>query len=717
MNQLVNLATQDGVAVITINNPPVNALSPGVPEGLVAALDAAEQDSSARAIVIIGGGRTFIAGADIKELELAAAGRGSGPPEFHDILARIEDATKPVVMAIHGTALGGGNELAMAGHYRVAVPDAQIGQPEVNLGIIPGAEGTQRLPRLVGVAAAVDLCVSGKPIRAGEALKLGLIDRVIEGDLLAGAVDFAHEVAAKGGTLRKTRELSDKLGSEFVDASIFVAGRDQARKTRRNMIAPLKVVDAIEAAATLPFDEGCKREREIFEECIASDQARALIHAFFAERAVAKIPDIPKETASYNIREIAIIGAGTMGGGIAMACANAGIPVLLKDVDQAAIDRGMAIIKKNYESSVKKGRFSQAVMDQRMALIHPQLTYEGFERADLILEAAFESMDVKKRIFGEIDKIAKPDCVLATNTSTLDIDEIASATGFPGMVIGLHFFSPANVMRLVEIVRGKRTKKEVVATALALSKKLGKVGVVVGNCRGFVGNRMMLPYMREAQFLVEEGATPEQVDRALFNFGMAMGIFAVDDMGGIDLAYRVKQEYKHLEKPGVRTPLVLEKLYHLGRYGQKTGAGWYRYDENRKPSPDPAVHELIEKTAAEGGIARRHITDDEIIERCIYIMINEAAKILDEGFALRAADIDVIYVTGYGFPAYRGGPLWYADTVGLKRVRDRIREFQAQHGDFWTPAPLLDQLADRGETFASWDAKRDAAREHAPALA
>ncbi len=707
MDKLVNLTTQDGVAVITINNPPVNAISPGVPEGLVAALDAAEKDSSARAIVIIGGGRTFIAGADIKELELAASGRGSGPPKFHDILARIEDSTKPVVMAIHGTALGGGLEVAMAGHYRVAVPDAMVGQPEVNLGIIPGAEGTQRLPRLVGVAAAVDLCVSGKPIRAPEALKLGVIDRVIEGDLLSGAVAFARELADKGGALRKTRELSDKLGSEFVDASIFAAGRDQARKTRRNMLAPLKVVDAIEAAATLPFDEGCKKEREIFEECIASDQARALIHAFFAERAVAKIPDIPKETPVYNIRQAAIIGAGTMGGGIAMACANAGISVRLKEVEQAALDRGLATIRKNYENSVKKGRFSQEVMDQRMALIHPQLTYEGFEQADLIIEAAFESMELKQRIFGEIDKIAKPDCVLASNTSTLDIDAIAAVTSRPGMVIGLHFFSPANVMRLVEIVRGKATSKEVVGTALALAKKLGKVGVVVGNCWGFVGNRMMLPYMREAQFLVEEGATPEQVDRALTNFGMAMGIFAVDDMGGIDVQWRVRDERKHLETPGLRSPLVLAKLFHSGRLGQKTGAGWYRYDENRKAIADPDVHAIIEETAAEAGIPRRRISDDEIIERCLYIMINEGAKIMEEGYALRAADIDVIYLTGYGFPGYRGGPMWYADTVGLKKVRDRIVEFHAQHGEFWEPAPLLNRLADSGETFAAWDSSRE----------
>jgi 3-hydroxyacyl-CoA dehydrogenase len=459
----------------------------------------------------------------------------------------------------------------------------------------------------------------------------------------------------------------------------------------------------------MPFDEGCKKEREIFEECIASDQARALIHAFFAERAVSKIPDIPKETAVYNIRQAAIIGAGTMGGGIAMACANAGISVRLKELQQNALDLGIATIRKNYDNSVKKGRFSQEVMDQRMALIQPQLTYEGFEQADLIIEAAFESMELKKHIFREIDKIAKPDCVLASNTSTLDIDEIASVTARPSMVIGLHFFSPANVMRLVEIVRGKATSKEVVATALALAKKLNKVGVVVGNCWGFVGNRMMLPYMREAQFLVEEGATPEQVDRALTNFGMAMGIFAVDDMGGIDVQWRVRQERKHMDKPGLRVPLMLAKLFHSGRLGQKTGAGWYRYDENRKPIPDPDVHALIEKTAVEGGIERRRVSDDEIIERCIYIMINEGAKILEEGYALRAADIDVIYLTGYGFPAYRGGPMWYADTVGLKKVRDRIREFHAQHGQFWEPAPLLNKLADQGQSFAAYDASHDRA--------
>jgi 3-hydroxyacyl-CoA dehydrogenase len=688
---LVALDRQDDVAVITIQNPPVNALSPGVPEGIAASLEAAEKDASVRAVVIIGGGRTFIAGADIKELEKAAAGTSAGP-DLHWLLQKIEDCPKPVVMAMHGTALGGGLEAAMAGHYRVAVPDAQVGQPEVNLGIIPGAEGTQRLPRLVGIAAAVDLCVGGKPIRAPEALQLGLIDRVIEGNLLTGAVLFAREIA--GAVPPKTCDRGDKLGSPGLNAPIFAAGRELARKTRRNQTAPLAVIEALEAAATLPFDEGCRKEREIMFGCIASPQCRALIHAFFAERAVAKIPGIPADTAVYPIRKAAIAGAGTMGGGIAMACANAGISVLLKEVEPSALDRGFGIVRKNYESSVKKGRFSQAVMDQRMALIHPQLTYDGFEDADLIIEAAFESMPLKQQIFREIDAIARPDCVLASNTSTLDVDEIANVTSRPQMVIGLHFFSPAHVMRLVEIVRGAASSKEVVATSLALAKKLGKVGVVVGNCRGFVGNRMMLPYMREAQLLVEEGATPEQVDRALYDFGMAMGIFAVDDMGGIDLAYRVRQEYKHLDKPGERVPLVLDKLYEMGRYGQKTGAGWFRYDENRKPIPDPEVNALIEKTAREAGIQRREISDQEIIERCMYVMINEGSRILEEGYALRAADIDVIYVTGYGFPAYRGGPMWYADTVGLKNVCERVRQW-------WEPAPLLKRLAEQGKSFES----------------
>jgi 3-hydroxyacyl-CoA dehydrogenase len=710
MVELVKFTVESGVGVITVDNPPVNALSAGVPEGIAAAIERATSDASVCAVVLIGAGRTFVAGADIKQLEDQAHGRGPGAPNLHQLLKSIEDCPKPVVVAIHGTALGGGLELAMAGHYRVASPDGQAGQPEVNLGIIPGAEGSQRLPRLVGVEAAVEMFVSGKAIRAPEAVRLGLFDKIIEGDLRGGAIAFARQVAESGGLHRRTRDRNEKLGSPESNAAILADGRGRARKTRRNMIAPLRVIDAVEAAVTLPFEEGCRREREIVEQCLAGEEARALIHAFFAERAVSKIHGIALETRTYVVRKAGVIGAGTMGGGIAMVLANAGIPVLLKETDQAALDRGMAAVRKNYESSVKKGRLTAREMEERIALIQPQLTYEGFENADIIVEAVFENMALKKQIFGEIDRIAKADCVLATNTSTLDIDEIASATSRPNMVIGIHFFSPAHVMRLVEVVRGARTDNEVIATAMALAKRLRKVGVLVGNCRGFVGNRMMLPYMREAHFLVEEGAWPSQVDQALYDFGMAMGIFAVEDLGGLDLSWRVLQDTKRLLKPGDRTPLVLEKLYESRRWGQKTAAGWYRYEDGRTPLRDPEVEALIETTAKEAGIARRSISNEEIIERCFYIMINEGARILAEGFAQRAADIDTIYITGYGFPAYRGGPMWYADTIGLQKIYERILEFHRQHGEYWRPAPLLETLVRDGQTFAAFDV----ANEQAP---
>jgi 3-hydroxyacyl-CoA dehydrogenase len=654
----------------------------------------------------MGAGRTFIAGADIKELERAAHGDDSALPNLHALLQRIEDCSKPVVMALHGTALGGGLEVAMAGHYRVAVHEARMGQPEVNLGIIPGAEGTQRLPRLVGVAKAIEMCVSGKPIGAADALQAGLVDRLIDGDLESGAIQFASEIAAQPGPHPKTRERRDKIG-EAIDESLFVAGRDLARKTRRNMLAPLAVIDAIEAAARLPFDQGCRREREVFTDCVRSEQAKALIHAFFAERGVSKVPDVPKDTRTLEIRKVAIIGAGTMGGGIAMACANAGIPVILKDASKQALDTGMATIRRNYETSVTRGRFTTAVVEERIASIHPQIDYDGCETADLVIEAVFESMALKKAVFAELDRVAKPGCILATNTSTLDVDEIASTTRRPESVIGLHFFSPANVMRLVEIVRGAKTSAEVIATAMALAKRLGKVGVLVGNCPGFVGNRMMFPYMYEAQFLVEDGATPEQVDRTLTEWGMAMGIFAVDDMAGLDVAWRVRQELRQFQDAGMRKPLVADELYELGRLGQKSGKGWYRYTNDRKPIPDPEVLELIERTTAAAGIRRRAFAEPEILERTIYALINEGARVLDEGFALRAADIDVIYMNGYGFPAYRGGPMFYADRVGLPRIFDRVSTFHRQLGQRWEPAPLLARLVQRGKGFADFDADRD----------
>ncbi|MGE5323356.1 MAG: 3-hydroxyacyl-CoA dehydrogenase NAD-binding domain-containing protein, partial [Actinomycetota bacterium] len=613
------------------------------------------------------------------------------------LLRNIEDCSKPVIMAIHGTAFGGGLELAMAGHYRVAVAGAQVGQPEVKLGIIPGAQGTQRLPRLAGVAKAVEMCAEGNPVKAPEALKLGIIDRIIEGDLLTGALAFAREVAGKPAP--KTRERNQKLGTPEQNAAIFAAARDAARKKGRGLMAPLAAIDAVEAATKLPFDQGCEAERKLFTECLFSDQSKAMIHVFFGEREVAKIPDVPKETPVIPVNSVAIIGAGTMGGGIAMSFANAGIPVLLKETDQAALDRGLATIRKNYDTSVKRGRFTQQYVDERLKLIKPTLSYDGFGNADMVVEAVFEGMALKKQVFGELDKICKPGAVLASNTSTLSIDEIAQATSRPQSVIGTHFFSPANVMRLLEIVRGKATSKEVIATCMQLSKKLGKVGVLVGNCRGFVGNRMFGPYRREAQFLVEEGASVEAVDKALYDYGMAMGPLSVGDLAGLDVGWRIRKEFRHLEKPGVRQPIAEDKLCEMGRYGQKTGAGWYKYDENRRAIPDPEVAKLVKQWAAEAGIPQREISAEEIVDRCIYALVNEGARILEEGYALRAVDIDIIYLTGYGFPAHRGGPMWYADTVGLKKVYDRICEFERQHGELWTPAPLLKELALSGKEF------------------
>ena len=706
MSELVTLSKDGEIGVITVNNPPVNALSPGVPEGIAASIEAITKDDSIKGAVMIGAGQTFIAGADIREFGKITSGQRKEGINFHMVLQMIEDCPKPVVAAIHGTAFGGGLEVAMAFHYRVAVPAAQVGQPEVKLGLIPGAAGTVRLPRLAGVARAVQMCADGNPISAREALESGIVDAVVEGDLLQGAIAFVREKIASGETPRKTRERNEKLGDEASNAPVFAAARDLAKKTARGMMAPQAAIDAVEAATKLPFIDAVKKEAELFQQCLFSDQSKALIHVFFGEREVARIPDIPKDIKPFEIRKAAVIGAGTMGGGIAMNYANAGIPVIIKETAQDVLDRGMSIIRKNYENSVRKGRFSQETMDKRMALITPQLTYDGFEDADIVVEAVFEGMELKKQIFGELDKICKQGAILASNTSTLDIDEIASATTRPEFVIGHHFFSPANVMRLLEIVRGKATNKEVIATSMALAKKLKKVGVLVGNCNGFVGNRMLHQYGREAQFLVEEGARPQDVDGALYNFGMAMGPLAVGDLAGLDVGWRIRKEHAHLRVAGERYPLVADRLCEMGRYGQKTGAGWYKYDENRKAIPDPEVDKLIEEVAAEQGIKRRTITEDEIIERTQYALINEGAKILEEGIALRAVDIDIIYLNGYGYPARRGGPMWYADTVGLKKVYDRICRFHEEHGKIWAPAPLLKKLAEEGRTFADFDKQK-----------
>jgi 3-hydroxyacyl-CoA dehydrogenase len=706
MNNLVRITKDNDVAVITIDNPPVNALGPGVPEEISAAIDEMNNDPAVKAAVVIGAGRTFVAGADIKEF-IKMTSSGLRRITLLPLLLQMENSAKPVVIAIHGQAFGGGLELAMAGHYRVASPTAQVGQPEVKLGIIPGAAGTQRLPRLVGVAKAVEMCAEGKPVSARDAFALGLIDRLIEGDLLAGALAFAREVIGKPAP--KTRERIDKLTTAAESEAIFAAARDTARKKQRGLKAPLAAIDAVEAATRLPFEEGCQAEAKLFSECLFSNQSKALIHVFFGEREVAKIPDVPKETPVIPVNRVAVVGSGTMGGGIAMVFANADIPVLLKDVDEAALNLGLGKIRKNYATSVQRGRFTQAFVDERLRLITPVLSYDSFSEADMVVEAVFEDMALKKTVFADLDRACRPGAILATNTSTLNIDEIAGATSRPESVIGTHFFSPANVMRLLEVVRGTKSSKEVIATCMNLSKKLGKIGVLVGNCRGFVGNRMFGPYRREAQFLVEEGAAVEAVDQALVEFGNAMGPLATGDLAGLDVGWRIRKEYRHLEKPGIRQPFAEDRLCEMGRYGQKTGKGWYRYSENRNASADPEVAELVRKWSAEAGIPQRQISAAEIVDRCIYALVNEGARILEEGYALRAVDIDIIYLNGYGFPAYRGGPMWHADTVGLQNVYQRICEFHQQHGELWAPAPLLKRLAESGKTFAEFDKEQVAA--------
>jgi 3-hydroxyacyl-CoA dehydrogenase len=701
MSELVTLSKESDVAVITVNNPPVNALSPGVPEGIQECVAALEKDPSVKAAVLIGGGRTFIAGADIREFGKMTSGQKRPEAGLHPLLYALEDCPKPIVAAIHGTAFGGGLETAMACHYRVAAPSAKVGQPEVKLGLIPGAGGTQRLPRLAGVAKAAEMCAGGDPVSAQDAFQSGVVDKVIEGDLLQGAVAFAREMAARGAP-RKTRDLDAKVKDPAAAKTLEVV-RAVVQKKARGLMAPLKAIDGIEAALKLPFAEGCKREAELFVECLHSDQSKALIHVFFGERTVAKIPGIGKETAVIPIKRAAVVGGGTMGRGITMCYANAGIPVLLKETDQAALDRAMEGIKKIYASTLQKGRLTQQQMDERLARIEPTLTYDKFREADIVVEAVFEGMELKKQVFGELEKVTRHDAVLASNTSTLDIDAIASATSRADHVIGHHFFSPANVMRLLEIVHGRNTSPSVIATSMALARTLGKVGVLVGNCRGFVGNRMFAIYQREAQFLLEEGASVQQVDQALVDFGMAMGPLAVGDLAGLDVSWRIRKEYKHLTPAGERQPLVADILCEGGHYGQKTGSGWYRYGADRSASPEPEVEKLIEKTAQEAGISRRQIGPQEIVERTVYGLINEGAKILDEGFALRAVDIDIIYINGYGFPAYRGGPMWYGDTVGLDKVLARIRALEKQHGAIWTPSALLVKLVEQGKKFADFD--------------
>ncbi|HEY2907782.1 MAG TPA: 3-hydroxyacyl-CoA dehydrogenase NAD-binding domain-containing protein [Vicinamibacterales bacterium] len=694
----------DRVAVVTIDNPPVNALAPAVWDAIDEAVARGVADGSADAIVLIGAGSTFIAGADIKIFDMLKT-RGdsmSRSAGTHALLRRLEDSTKPLVAAIHGNALGGGMEVAMSCHFRVAVKDAHVGQPEVLLGIIPGAGGTQRLPRLAGVALALQMCTDGKSVAAAKARAAGILDDIVEGDLLAGAIAFAKAKAARR-EVRRTRDIALSANDASDGVKTCASVRESLKATAKGLRAPFAAVDAVEAGLLHGFDAGSIRERELFAECVVSTESKALRHLFFAEREVSKIPDIPKDTPVREIRRAAVVGAGTMGGGIAMTYANAGIPVLLKDVDQAALDRGLATIRKNYDVTMSKGKMTPEQVERTLGLITATTSYDGFDQVDIAVEAVFENMDLKTSTFAELGKVTRTDCILASNSSTLDIDAFARASGRPSQVLGHHFFSPANVMKLLEIVRGKETGKEVVASSLKLAKKLGKVGVVVGNCFGFVANRMLAYYMREAYLLLEEGATVPQIDKVLSDFGLPVGPFGMQDIAGIDVGARIRMYLKSIGKTRAEGPQseIPDRLFEMGRYGQKTGAGWYRYDApgSRNRSIDPLIEQLANEAASRRGVTRRPIADEEIIARITTALANEGARVLEEGFALRAGDIDVVYIYGFGFPRYRGGPMFYADTVGLPTVLARVKEYRARFGDYWQPAPLLEKLVAEGRGF------------------
>ena len=707
--EFVHYEVVDRVAVLTIDNPPVNALGAGVWEAIDENVARANADAAVDAIVLIGAGSTFIAGADINIFKMLktrddSMKRSAGT---HALLRRLEDSGKPLVAAIHGQAFGGGLEVAMACHYRVAAKDAKVGQPEVLLGIIPGAGGTQRLPRLAGVPTAIAMCTDGKPIAAGKARAAGIVDDIVDGDLRQGAVAFAKARAA-AGERRKTRDIAVTADQ----AAAGVAACEQARaalaKTARGARAPVAAVEGIAAGLQLGFDQGSVRERELFAECVVSTESKAMRHLFFAEREAAKVPDVPKDTPTLDIRRAAVVGAGTMGGGIAMSYANAGIPVLLKEVDDAALQRGLATIRKNYEVTMSKGKITAEQLEKTMALITPTTSYDGFDQVDIVVEAVFEHMDLKKTTFAELGRVTRPDCVLASNTSTLNVDEFASSSGRPTQVIGHHFFSPANVMKLLEIVRGRQTSKEVIATSVKLGKRIGKVPVVVGNCFGFVANRMLAYYMREAYLLLEEGASVAQIDTVLTDFGMPVGPFGMQDIAGIDVGARIRQYLKSIGQTRAEGPqsAVPDRLFEMGRYGQKTGAGWYKYEAgSRKGIPDPLVDDIAKEEAAKRGVTRRAVADDEILARIMTALANEGARVLEDGFATRAGDIDVIYSYGFGFPRHRGGPMFYAETVGLPTVLARVKEYRSRFGDYWQPAPLLEKLVAEGRGFYEQDAK------------
>ncbi|MEC5216297.1 3-hydroxyacyl-CoA dehydrogenase [Actimicrobium sp. GrIS 1.19] len=680
-------------AIITLNNPPVNGLGLSTRAAVVDGVRRALADAAVKAIIITGAGKAFSGGADIKEFNSPNA---FAEPSLHTLINVVEGASKPVIAAIHTVCMGGGLELALGCHYRVASAGAQIALPEVKLGILPGAGGTQRLPRVLGLEMALNMIVSGTPVASEKLAKTALFNKMIDGDLLTGALAFAAEIADQR-PLPKVRDLK-------VDYPNYEAFLQFSRNTVKAMSgpypAPLKCVEAVAAAVTMKFDDGIKFERDLFIDLVQTTESKALRHAFFGERAAGKIADVPESTPVRPIKSAAVIGAGTMGGGIAMNFVNAGIPVMLLETRQEALDKGIATIRKNYENTMKKGKLTQEKFDERVGMISGTLNYADIGQADIVVEAVFEEMGVKEAVFKKLDEVMKPGAILASNTSTLDLDQIAAFTKRPQDVVGTHFFSPANVMKLLEIVRGKATAHDVLATTMALSKKIKKTGVVSGVCDGFIGNRMIEQYSRQAGYLLEEGGLPEQVDKAMEKFGFAMGPFRMGDLAGNDIGWAIRKR-RYVEKPQIVYSKTADLLCEMGRYGQKTGAGWYDYKAgDRKAYPAQIVNDMIIKHSADLGIERRKISDAEIVERLVYALVNEAALILEEGIAMRASDIDMVYLTGYGFPLYRGGPMFYADTVGLTNVLMAMEKFaKGRHGEAWKPAPLLVRLAAEGKTF------------------
>ncbi len=684
------------VAVIAMNNPPVNGLGFDLRCDVVEGLARAEADAQVKAVVLIGSARAFSGGADIREF---GSPKASAEPNLNTVIRVLESAKKPVVAAVGGACMGGGLELALGCHYRVAVKGAQIALPEVKLGLMPGAGGTQRLPRLIGAEAALNMIVSGNSVPSEQLKDSALFDEFFEQDLLPGAIAFADKVASEKRPLKRVRDLKVSLANAD---GFFQFARNTVRAAAKNFPAPLKCVDAVAAAVAMPYEEGARFERELFLQLMQTPQSRALRHAFFGERAAAKIPDVPEDTPLRKIEKMAVVGAGTMGGGITMNFLGAGIPVALLEMKQEALDRGLATIRRNYEASARKGRLTAQQVEERMALLRPTLSYDDLKDADMVIEAVFEDIAVKEAVFRQLDEVMKPGAILASNTSTLDVNKIANFTRRPQDVVGTHFFSPANVMKLLEVVRGGKTAKDILATVMSLAKRIKKTAVVSGVCDGFIGNRMVEQYLRQALFLLEEGATPSQVDRAMESWGMAMGPFRMSDLAGNDIGWAIRKR-RYREKPHLKYSKIADRLCEQGRFGQKTGLGWYRYEAGRRDAvPDPAVEQMIVDYRREIGAQRRAIDDDEIVHRLIFALVNEGSAILQEGISSRASDIDMVYLTGYGFPLHRGGPMLYADEVGLYNVVDRIKRFAANpHGDpgFWKPAPLLAKLASEGKRF------------------